>query len=200
MGNSLGSLRIPRCIGYESSWFRTSLSFPCGDPSLLLAGGRWRRSKGKKGDTQGEWRKRAAYRQWDTGLKGARSWIEQKIQAGQMRKRTHNHDQSDHLVNYRKLPYFYMFYCSNILLSRKVVFGTRSRCQREAIYADEVALSKFGTKEWLSSKPRYELRYDRQSRRVESSQKTKKGGVQSCPLDLSSPFHSTLYTRSVGSD
>ena len=48
MGSSLGSLRILRCIGYESSWFRTSLSFPCDVPSLLSAGGQGRRIKGKR--------------------------------------------------------------------------------------------------------------------------------------------------------
>ena len=35
MGSLLGSLRIRQCIVNESNLFRTSLSFLCGDPSLL---------------------------------------------------------------------------------------------------------------------------------------------------------------------
>jgi len=52
MGSSLGSLRILQCIGYESSLFRTSLSFLCDVPSLLLVVEAGKRSHAVEGRMQ----------------------------------------------------------------------------------------------------------------------------------------------------
>ena len=100
---------------------------------------------------------------------------------------THNHDQFDLLVNYRRLPWLYV-YCS-IVLWLRLIWESRGE---EARY-----IYRRGCFVKIRDKGVTKLETSVQTPLWSSESKTKKSDVQSSTIDLWSPFHSGLYTQRV---